>query len=252
MKKLPSDLIIESYAEGSSPVHSADHRSENEDGFTVISSDSGGMSYKTLVTGPADALGYEARSRLSSLVGRVVGYYLARAGLSDISRVLTAGLGNPSVTSDSLGHDTTLRVVSDGVRSFSFVPLTKARTGIPTASLVRSAADECHAEAIIAVDALAAREAHRLGSVIQITDHGIRPGSGISASAEEISRPTMGRAVIVIGVPTVMRTDLTTPDGRELYVTPSNIDSLTSAFSAVIAGGVNTALFGNKSGGGIG
>ena len=57
---------------------------------------------------------------------------------------------------------------------------------------------------VIAVDALAARNVHRLASTIQLTDTGIHPGSGVGNHRRGMTRENLGVPVIAIGVPTVV------------------------------------------------
>ena len=106
-------------------------------------------------------------------------------------------------------------------------------------------------DAVIAVDALAARNISRLCSTVQISDTGIIPGSGVHNARAELSRKTLGVPVISIGVPTVV--DLNTlsndicsgsaPVGRgEMIVTPREIDTIIDHAADIISMGINCAL----------
>ena len=239
--------MIEECSEAASPIHSCTHTETEERGFTVIRSDSARFSYRTVVTGPADRLSPTKKQSACSVVSSSLSYYLRRAVVKPDFLALFVGLGNPLSVADSLGFETALRTLSDGVRSFSFAPLTEAKTGIKTESLIRRAAEEVRADVLIVTDALAAKEPHRLGTVIQITDNGITPGSGISAMRGEISSASMPCPVIAIGVPTVIRSELICADEyAPLFVTPSGIGEITSAFADILACAVNSAIFGNR------
>ena len=234
-----SDLILEV----GDPLHSVSHTEKESDGFCVISSECASLSYRTIVTGDPERADREHRERLAALIGRLFSYYLDKNASSG-KRILTVGLGNPSVASDSLGALTAEKTISDGERAFCFVPLTEAQTGLSTAATVSHAARESKADTIIAVDSLAAREPHRLGTVIQITDRGIIPGSGVSQSVGEISGNTMPCPVIAIGVPTVIRSDMLYAECGTTFVTPSDIGRLCETFSSHIAAGINSVIFG--------
>ena len=54
------------------------------------------------------------------------------------------------------------------------------------------------------MDALAARSAFRLGTTVQLTDTGIRPGSGVGNARKGITKENMKIPVIAIGIPTVV------------------------------------------------
>lgn len=52
-----------------------------------------------------------------------------------------------------------------------------AQTGMETAEILKGIIQETRPDFLIVVDALAARSIRRLGTTIQLTDTGIRPGS---------------------------------------------------------------------------
>ena len=57
---------------------------------------------------------------------------------------------------------------------------------------------------VICIDSLATSSLQRLNKVIQITDTGIIPGSGISNYRKELSYKSLGVPIIVIGIGTVI------------------------------------------------
>ena len=237
MSEPASDLIIEASTSHASPVH----REEKRGSFTVITSRDGRAEYKTVVTGAPAALSLDKKRELVTLTGSLLAGYFRSLGLRDGFCALVVGFGNPSVTSDSLGSLVADRVLADGERSFVCRPFTKAKTGFDSVQTVRSAALRASADVIVAVDALAARYAERLGTVIQLSDGGIAPGSGVSCASGEISRATMPCPVVSLGVPTVIRYGGT----PSMFVTPADVDTVTETFSIILAGGINSALTGN-------
>ena len=64
--------------------------------------------------------------------------------------------------------------------------------------------DKIGVDYVIVVDALAAASISRVNKVIQITDTGISPGSGVGNKRKELSINTLGIPVFAIGVPTVV------------------------------------------------
>lgn len=66
------------------------------------------------------------------------------------------------------------------------------QTGIETAGIIRTVAREIGASAVLAIDALAARDLSRLGRTVQIADCGIAPGAGVGNDRAELSRHTLG------------------------------------------------------------
>lgn len=132
--------------------------------------------------------------------------------------LLAVGLGNRSVTPDSLGPRVVgnLRVTSHlltekGRESkqpypglSAIAPGVMAQTGMETAQILRGIIDETEPDLVIAVDALAARSVRRLCTTIQLTDTGIHPGSGVGNHRHSLTKESLGVPVIAIGVPTVV------------------------------------------------
>jgi len=134
--------------------------------------------------------------------------------------VLIVGLGNREVTADALGpavadhlsisrhlmqeygtmgiHKECLAITS------SIVPGVMAKTGMESAEIVKGIVMETKPDAVIVVDALAARSTKRLNRTIQISNTGIHPGSGVGNHRNAIDYDTLGVPVIAMGVPTVV------------------------------------------------
>ena len=127
-------------------------------------------------------------------------------------------------------------------------------TGVESGELVQSLCEKICPHCVIAVDALASRSLHRLCRTVQLTDTGITPGSGVGNHRMGLNRKSLGVPVIAIGVPTVvdgatLAADLMgveeLPDlgeGRDLLVTPKDIDSQVADLAKVIGYGITLAL----------
>lgn len=191
-------------------------------------------------------------------------------------RVLVVGLGNEKVTPDSLGPHTVdkVRITShlfeiydcDGDWEMGnvsgFNPSVTGVTGMETADVIRQMVDLVKPEAVVIIDALAARDVKRISSTIQICDTGISPGAGMGNRRREISEKTLGCRVVSIGVPTVIDSKTLILDaaaeipgisedavaayfaGRDLsmIVTSTDIDQIIKDFSDIIANGINITL----------
>ena len=86
-------------------------------------------------------------------------------------------------------------------------PYDAARMGIDTLSLVSFAVKDLRPDAVIAVDALAARDSARLLRTIQLASTGIIPGSGLGRGQATLNEKTLGVPTLAIGVPTVVDTE---------------------------------------------
>ena len=179
-------------------------------------------------------------------------------------RILVVGLGNASLTPDSVGTEAARQVKpTSPLKDFDesmFLKLACSEisvirpgvlheTGIDTLSAVRGIAERISPDLIIAIDALAARSAERLGTTVQISSTGITPGGGIGAPKMPINQSTAGAPVIAIGVPTVMDSDyflvdeMRRPEGRSaMFVAPKEINEIVAVAADIISGGINRAF----------
>lgn len=176
----------------------------------------------------------------------------------DCDNILVAGLGNMEITADALGPKTSGYVFAtrhisrelkkqmgfENLKSVSSVSTgVLGDTGIESAEIIKGIADVIKPSCIIAVDALAASSAERLGTTVQFSDSGVSPGSGVGNHRFEISEKTLGVPVISIGIPTVVSTAVIS--GREdssLFVTPREIDKLTEQGAKLIGMSINVCL----------
>lgn len=189
-----------------------------------------------------------------------------RSFLAGRKKVLVAGLGNDDITPDSLGPRTASGVMAtrhirgeavedDFLKELRDVSVlltgVLGTTGIETAEIVRAVAERIKPDVVIVIDALACSSLSRLGTVVQISNAGISPGSGVENKRTEISERTLGIPVIALGVPTIVdvHTVIESVTGKQadenmpnMMVTPKNIDSLISHASRLIATGINMAL----------
>lgn len=135
-------------------------------------------------------------------------------------RTLVVGLGNPEATPDALGpkvlehlqatRHLELEYGADFCRKHGYpvlsgiTPGVMAQTGMETAEIVKGIVQETEPDAVIVVDALAARSAGRLGVTVQLSDTGIQPGSGVGNHRSGLTEETLGIPVFAIGIPMVV------------------------------------------------
>lgn len=201
--------------------------------------------------------------RLVSILGRELGSLLPKSGT-----VLTAGLGNESITPDALGPESCSMILATrhisgslarsaglGVLRPSAVFSTGVlgQTGVETAEVIKGLVELIEPAAVIVIDAFAARKLSRLGRTVQISDSGIIPGSGVGNSRAAINKETLGVPVISVGVPTVVdaltlvrelsdgEVSENSEDG-DMIITPREIDVMISRAARLIGLTVNKAL----------
>lgn len=188
--------------------------------------------------------------------------------LPDEGTVLVVGLGNRTVTPDTLGPATADMVLAtrhirgefaracglEDLRPTAVLtPGVLGQTGTESGEIVRGVCREVAPAAVIVVDALAARSMDRLGCTVQLCDTGIAPGSGVGNDRRPLNRELLGVPVIGVGVPTVVDaatlvtaylTEAVTlsPDAPPMMVTPREIDLVISRAARLLAMSIHRAL----------
>lgn len=227
----------------------------------VIQNDPG--QYTTIEFGELDDV--QKREDVSDVIAEC----LKRMLPEHLEIVLVAGLGNQNVTADSLGPDTAEQIMvtahlSEEIRGECpriavLSPGVMGQTGIETAKIIQAVCQSEKPDVVIAIDALATKSLKRINHVIQITDTGIHPGSGVKNKRMGLNEDTLQVKVISIGVATVMSVEhlieekLKEADSLNLMqkmqthqldmvVTPKEIDEVKLHLSEVLALGINKAL----------
>ena len=179
--------------------------------------------------------------------------------------VLLVGLGNSDITSDNIGPDTASKILatrhikdqfqkSEGLKKMKSVsviaPSVLGKTGIEASEIVASVVEKINPDCVIVIDALCANTTENLFSVIQLSDSGISPGSGVKNTRKELSFYTLGVPTVAIGVPTVVEaqviakelTGKSSSKKTDLIVTPKDADLLSSNICEAISTALNVFL----------
>lgn len=201
--------------------------------------------------------------------------------MSESRSILVAGLGNREVTADSLGPrvaDNLLitrhlileygqkACVRERVHKISaVVPGVMAMTGMEAAEMLRGIVAQTRPDAVIVVDALAARSIRRLNRTIQISNTGIHPGGGVGNHRSAVTSESIGAPlVIAVGIPTVVDAGTIVndafakwkkeknirleempepmPELSNFYVAGKDIDEIVKRLSFTVSEGINLAL----------
>lgn len=240
-------------------LHADSHREYTDCGCRISHAVFDGIhSYHTLITGQLWLLGKEEHRRHRAALRKIILGYLSKSHFCLRSgKVLFCGLGNERITADALGPMTAERLYAGGrdpvYRAAGFTELYVLKPGVPsqsgmgTGEHIRTVAKHLGADLIITADASAARTVKRLASVVQVTDGGVRAGSGTGASSDEISSITMPCPVLSICTPTVIRASLlsadesTPPFEREDFlVSRSDTDLICQCYADLISSSINS------------
>ena len=206
-------------------------------------------------------------------------------GVEEEQSVLIVGLGNREVTADALGPQVvdnlfiTRHIVKEyGTAAYNcskmnqisaLEPGVMAKTGMETAEIVKGVVEQTRPDALIVIDALAARSVRRLNRTVQITNTGIQPGSGVGNHRNALTQESLGVPVIAIGIPTVVDAATIVMDALEklleeekelenarykekqrlhfaelnnMYMTGKDIDAVIKRVSFTVSEGINIAI----------
>jgi spore protease len=213
------------------------------------------------------------KKELGRELTRIFKFFMRKYGIARKDLILSIGVGNEGMTADALGAKTlkyleiTEHFFKAGVpdrnkgRLAAIAGGVSGVTGISSYDVVKGVVERVRPSLLFAVDTLASRRASRLQRIVQISDAGLIPGSGINNSKESFSRETLGVPVVAIGVPLVIyaknilagyagensQIDLRRAERElgELVVTVKEIDISVDDFAKVIASGINAAVHRN-------
>ena len=183
--------------------------------------------------------------------------------LKEGGTVLVAGLGNRQLACDAIGPVAVenllvtrhlLSAAPHPFRRFTSVaavaPGVVGQTGVETLDLIAGTAQRISPAVIIVIDALCARSRHRLCTTVQLSDTGLRPGSGVGNHRAAIDKSSLGVPVIAIGIPTVIAGDSLAhelggqnpQDVSDLFLTPRDVSSRVSELGRLLGYSISAAL----------
>ncbi len=232
--------------------------------------------YVTLQVGRVWLLEDEALDQATAALAAELAALL-RTRVPEPHTVLVVGLGNRFITSDAVGplavkHLTVTRHLArwdpalfQSLQTLSLAavaPGVVGQTGIETADLIRGTVERVKPDAVICIDALAAKNVERLAVTVQLSDNGIAPGSGIGNHRQALDEALLGCPVLTMGVPTVVdsstmvygvleQAGITEPDGalrqvlengKRFFVTLKETDTATAEMASLMARAIEQAL----------
>lgn len=185
-------------------------------------------------------------------------------------KVLIVGLGNDKIIADALGP-----IVADKImvtnhlfinkeninksikRVCVFTPKVMGQTGLESADLILAVNNLFKPNLIIIVDSLATSSLIRINKVIQLSNVGITPGSGVGNYRKEISEKNLHTKIITIGVATVMEASniikelsnikIPKDSNYSLVLTPKEIDENIEHLATIISSSINQYIHENFS-----
>lgn len=170
--------------------------------------------------------------------------------MNGIKDVLVVGLGNMSITPDSLGPLAINKIEVNRHKEnenkylvSAITPGVMGQTGMESSEIVKAIVDDFKPNIVIVIDALACSDPNRMCHSIQLSTAGINPGAGVGNNRKKLSKETLGVDVLAIGIPTVCDINIFSKEvDNNYFVTPNDIDQAMDILSMIIAKSINKAL----------
>lgn len=198
----------------------------------------------------------------------------------NIEKVLVIGLGNHAIISDALGPDVAkeIMVTAHLYRNHAheidlsgtgnvavMTPGVMGQTGLESADIVKQMTLLYEPDVVLVIDALATRNSARINRVIQISNTGIQPGSGVGNHRHALNEDFLEVPVLCIGVATVtsigailqeamdtfsndkqLKNDILSHVKKnnhlDLVVTPKSMDDELKQLTYIISSAINRVL----------
>ena len=242
LKKVYTDLIIEK------KLHGKIEEIEEKNNLKIIHTKNQEDDYTTIYF--KDITDKDNYKEVENTFIEEISKYLK---IKENDKVLIIGLGNEKSTPDSLGPKVIdnilvtrylfqLGEVEEGyINVCSFKPNVMGNTGIDSFTIIKNLIEETKVNKVVIIDALKTNQFKNLVKTIQISNTGLTPGSGIGNFQKELTKNTLKKDIIVIGIPTVIELQ-NSKEMDNCIVTPTNIDFLIEKLSLLIGNGLNKSL----------
>ena len=115
-------------------------------------------------------------------------------------------------------------------------PGVSGATGLSLQQLAGALVRELRPSALLCVDSLCSSEPERLGRTLQFSDTGLHPAQPDHSRHLDAAR--LGVPVLAAGIPTLMQAE----EGRDLVVTPRDLDGVIAHGAALLGAAINRAL----------
>ncbi len=233
-KTRKSDLLIDNFGEEAGEAIGirevfGEVQVERRGNFEVARARSENSKYASVICGEVWRGGF-FKDELVSLLEEIYGEFIVKA-----RAVFAAGIGNPLISADSFGPKCVGFIKTGekkGGRVIALSPGIPTQTGIDTSRIIGIISQSEGADIIVTFDSLCTSLSWRLGTMLQVTDIGLTPGSALEHISGEISRKTMPCNVVSVGVPTVMSSD-------GILLAPAEVKKICSFYAECAAEALN-------------
>lgn len=134
---------------------------------------------------------------------------------SKCPKILVVGIGNEEYSPDALGPKVIKKIYPTSHLSMPdlkskiscLIPGVMGVTGLESFTIVKGVLEKEDFDVLVLIDSLTTNSIKRLNHVIQITDTGLTPGSGVNNHRKTFSKEELKLPIISIGIATVISLD---------------------------------------------
>ena len=180
--------------------------------------------------------------------------------LENAKKILVVGLGNKEVVCDSLGAKCINKILllseDNEFKTKNIVngllPNVIGVTGIESFDIIMGVTKQINPDLIICIDTLSATCYENLFNSIQISNTSITPGSGVKNPRKTLSRETLKRPLIVMGIPMLISVknlinsyskDIDDIKDQNVWLSPKDVDFAVEEFSYIFSKSINEIFY---------
>lgn len=180
-------------------------------------------------------------------------YFFNLYKINKTKHIFIIGLGNESNTADSIGPKT-LKYINvnshlfnlgfniNHIKISALEPGVLGTTGIDTTNIIKSVSKYIKPDLIILIDSFITDNIKYLNKTIELSNTGLKPGSGLRGNNSYISKTNLKIPIMTIGIPTAIEYK---KENNTLLVSTSDIDEYVNTISKILGNTLNDILYNN-------
>ena len=183
---------------------------------------------------------------LNNIFLKEILYFINKLNIN-IKHVLIVGLGNINNTADSIGPITINKIKVNynikgldninNIKVSAFIPGILSSTGINTDKIIKCISNLIKPDLVILIDSFITNNINYINQTIEISNTGIKPGSGILNFNKLIDYNLLKKPIITIGIPVSLEY---INNNKTMLLTNSNIDLYVAHITDLISNTLNT------------
>lgn len=190
-------------------------------------------------------------NNISKILKEELLYFFKLFNIDKSKHIFIVGLGNESNTADSIGpkvlkyinvnsHLFNLGINVNHIKISALEPGVLGTTGIDTSNIIKSVSKLIKPDLIILIDSFITSNIEYLNKTIEISNTGLKPGSGIRGTNSKISKSNIKIPIMTIGIPVCLEYKTS---NKTLLVSTNDIDEYVITISKILGSTLNSLLY---------